>query len=262
MPLILPVKEKLCVHVIGAGGTGGYAIPLLARLLAGGGHVIHVWDGDVVEPKNLKRQNFCKDDLDRNKAEVMCEKVRRDVHQAPLMVAHSEYIVSPEAFLAEIVAGLEDDQSLIIAMAVDNVSTRTLINDVIMKDLVSAHVLTIVLDSGNHDQGGQVVVYGNALTRFERPFESPQMGILPTMLQMFSNLATIEDENPGLVRKCEDAAESMPQAMMANVRNGELIAQIIHRVSETHKVAGNLWTSDVLTGNTKCEFTGFLKKEG
>ena len=51
-----PVK----IVVIGAGGTGGYVIPHLYRL----GYASHryiriiVCDGDVVEEKNLIRQNF------------------------------------------------------------------------------------------------------------------------------------------------------------------------------------------------------------
>ena len=45
--------------------------------------------------------------------------------------------------------------------------------------------------------------------------------------------------------------------MMANVRNGELLASIVNRLRETGKVSGNLWRSDILTGNTRCEFTGF-----
>ena len=36
----------------------------------------------------------------------------------------------------------------------------------------------------------------------------------------------IHDENPGLVQNCAEESESKPQAMMANVRNGELLASI------------------------------------
>lgn len=33
--LNMPLKKKLNIHVIGAGGTGGYCIEFLTRLLAG-----------------------------------------------------------------------------------------------------------------------------------------------------------------------------------------------------------------------------------
>lgn len=60
-----PVK----IIVLGAGGTGGYVIPHLYRLGYASEHPtrILVCDGDVVEQKNLIRQNFVEQDIGRNK---------------------------------------------------------------------------------------------------------------------------------------------------------------------------------------------------
>lgn len=261
MSLKIMVRSKLNIHLIGAGGTGGYAAEYLARLLAGGEHKIHVYDGDMVEPKNLKRQNFTLDDLDKNKAEVLCSRLQNTIMQAPEMVAHAGYITDKDEFLAEILGSLEDDESLVVAMAVDNIATRKLINEVVLKDLVQAKVLTVALDSGNDNQGGQVVLYGNAFATWKPPIGEPSKGILPNMLQIYPELGKIEDDNPGLVMDCAGNAESQPQAMMCNVRNGELLAQIITRILERHSAPGNLWRSDILTGNTACSFTGFYNSE-
>lgn len=256
--LSMPLKEKLNVHIIGAGGTGGYCVEFLARLLAGGEHKIHVYDGDMVEIKNLKRQNFTKEDVDLNKAEVLCQKLAAQVMDAPELTPHSEYLTDGDALLAEILLSLEPDESLIIVQAVDNVATRKLVNDVIMEKLVKNRILTVALDSGNDDQGGQVVLYANGGVRNTEPITGQsQLGILPTMLQVFPDLNEVDDKNPGIAMDCAENAESKPQAMMANVRNGEVLAQIIIRLKETGKAPGNLWRSDVLTGNTKVEFTGF-----
>lgn len=255
--LNMPLKEKLNIHVIGAGGTGGYCIEFLARLLAGGNHKIHVYDGDMVEFKNLKRQNFAKQDLDLNKAYAICKKLTDQILNAPELISHPDYLISEDAFLAEILLSLEPDESLIIVQAVDNVATRKLVNNVIMNKLVENHVLTVALDSGNDDQGGQVVLYANGGVRNVEPFGNTQLGLLPTMLQVFPELNDVDDNNPGIVMDCAENAESKPQAMMANVRNGEILAQIIIRLKETGKAPGNLWRSDILTGNTKVEFTGF-----
>ena len=67
-----PVK----VIIIGAGGTGGYVIPHLYRIgfAAGRPMRIIVCDGDVVESKNLIRQNFVEQDIGRNKAQVLAER--------------------------------------------------------------------------------------------------------------------------------------------------------------------------------------------
>ena len=67
-----PVK----IIVLGAGGTGGYVIPHLYRLAFGrNGYVrIIICDGDVVEEKNLVRQNFVEQDIGHNKAKVLAER--------------------------------------------------------------------------------------------------------------------------------------------------------------------------------------------
>lgn len=255
--LNMPLKEKLNIHVIGAGGTGGYCIEFLTRLLAGGDHQIHVYDGDSVELKNLKRQDFSVDDVDLNKAEALCKRLQAQVMDAPKLYPHSGYITSGDEFFAEVLLSMEEDESLVIVQAVDNVATRKLINDVIFGKLIENRILTVALDSGNDDQGGQVVLYANGAVRNEEPFGKSQVGILPTMLQVFPELNEVNDNNPGIVMDCAENAEAKPQAMMANVRNGELLAQAIIRLKETGKSPGNLWRSDILTGNTKVSFTGF-----
>lgn len=260
--LNMPLKEKLNIHVVGAGGTGGYCMEFLTRLLAGGEHKIHVYDGDMVEIKNLKRQNFSKDDVDLNKAEALCKKLADQVLDAPELTAHTGYIKSEDEFLAEILLSLEKDESLVIILAVDNVATRKLVNSVIFGKLIENRILTVALDSGNDDQGGQVVLYANGCVRDIALFGESQAGVLPTMLQVFPELNAVNDTNPGIVMDCAENAESKPQAMMANVRNGELLAQIIIRLKETGKAPGNLWRSDILTGNTKVEFTGFQEVAG
>lgn len=257
--LNMPLREKLNIHVIGAGGTGGYCVEYLARLLAGGEHKIHVYDGDMVELKNLKRQNFVMDDVDLNKAETLCKRLSAQILDAPELIPHGEYLKDEEAFVAEILMSLEPDESLVIVQAVDNVATRKLINGIIFGRLVELRKLTVALDSGNDDQGGQVVLYANGGVRNVEPFGKTQIGLLPTMLEVFPELNNVDDQNPGLVMDCAQNAESKPQAMMANVRNGELLAQIIIRLKEAGKAPGNLWRSDILTGNTRVEFTGFAK---
>ena len=197
------------------------------------------------------------DELDKNKASAICDRISKTIHQAPTMVAHDSYITDKDELMVEMVSELEADQSLIVVLAVDNVATRRLINELVMKDLVTVQIPTIVLDSGNDNQGGQVALYANAPVTWKPPIGDATKGMLQTMLQIFPDIDKIVDDNPGLVQNCAENAESEPQAMMANVRNGEVIAQIIIRILENHRAPGNLWRSDILTGNTICKFTGF-----
>ena len=71
-----PMDRPVKVVMLGAGGTGGYVAPYLFRLL----HMLDrparfiICDGDLVEAKNLDRQNFVKADLGENKARVLSER--------------------------------------------------------------------------------------------------------------------------------------------------------------------------------------------
>ena len=67
-----PVK----IVMLGAGGTGGHIAPHLYRLLFSLERDVRfiIADGDVVEEKNLIRQNFIHADLGENKAKVLAER--------------------------------------------------------------------------------------------------------------------------------------------------------------------------------------------
>jgi hypothetical protein len=65
-------------YVIGTGGTGGFLIPHLARYIASLPYskycLIVLVDGDTVEDKNIIRQNFIRQDVGKNKAEVLAKR--------------------------------------------------------------------------------------------------------------------------------------------------------------------------------------------
>ena len=69
-------QRPVRIVMIGAGGTGGHIAPHIYRLL----HTLDrpcrflIIDGDIVEEKNLVRQNFIAADLGRNKAQVLAER--------------------------------------------------------------------------------------------------------------------------------------------------------------------------------------------
>lgn len=71
-----PMDRPVKIVMLGAGGTGGYVAPYLFRLL----HMLDrparfvICDGDIVERKNLDRQNFVPADLGENKARILAER--------------------------------------------------------------------------------------------------------------------------------------------------------------------------------------------
>lgn len=246
------------LFLFGSGGTGGFALEFLTRLLAGKNATIEVFDGDHVELKNLKRQNFTQDDITQNKAEVLVNKLSNSVLDAPNLIGHPDYIYDVNDLLMHILLNLEDDETPILISAVDNVETRRLINQT-AEALKEAGADTILIDSGNSDQGGQVVVFANydvqQYTSLGQPTD--QKITLPSMLTLFPEIDVIKndsDRNPAFVTTCAENAESVPQAMMMNVRNADIITNIISNIVDNHIFMSNIWLSEIVTSTTKTDF--------
>lgn len=233
------------IHIVGAGGTGGYLAYFLSRLLAGSGSTIHLYDADVVELKNLKRQQFTENHLDLKKVEALRQQMKWP--DAPKIITHEEYLTDSNDLLAQI---LMSDTTPIVISCVDNIATRKLINQAVYD-----HTEAIVaIDTGNNDQGGQVVIWSNQpVEAIDFLGQSMADVTLPDMLNVYPELQTIEDENPGLSTNCAEASESEPQAMLANVRNADAVALLVSNVMKNKPVVYNVYESNLSSGLTTGE---------
>ena len=63
------------ITVVGCGGTGGFVAESLCRLFQGREATIVLVDHDTVEPHNLLRQNFYKEDVGRFKSQALAERL-------------------------------------------------------------------------------------------------------------------------------------------------------------------------------------------
>jgi PRTRC genetic system ThiF family protein len=78
--VLLPVSKSITIHLIGCGGTGSWLAPHLARITKLLQEVHHTnvrlafWDYDLVEEKNIFRQNFCEAEIGVNKAETLARR--------------------------------------------------------------------------------------------------------------------------------------------------------------------------------------------
>lgn len=244
--LKLPTINNLSIYLIGTGGTGGFAFTNLARLLAGANVPISIVDGDIVEPKNLKRQQFGKADIDSPKAQALADWASYTILDCPPIGVINDYVTDSDELLAGICLSTPDDAVPLIISAVDNVATRKLINQA-LEDLPEY----IAIDSGNHDQGGQVVLTTNLEVVESQGFETPKQVKLANMLQVYPEIANIDDKNPGLEQSCDDVVESEPQAMMANSRNGDIIANLVMSILGNKSIAGNVFESSLADFSTK-----------
>lgn len=59
--------------IVGCGGVGSNLAQILVKLCAD--DIIHLFDGDTVEEKNLDRQFFSDDDIGCNKAEALAQRI-------------------------------------------------------------------------------------------------------------------------------------------------------------------------------------------
>ena len=126
-----PVK----IVMLGAGGTGGHIAPHLYRLLYSLERPVRfiICDGDVVEEKNLVRQNFIPADLGENKAKVLAERYSTvfgmETEYVPDFVESEERLkklIEPQQWRMGIYSDRPVWDQVILIGAVDNNRSRQL----------------------------------------------------------------------------------------------------------------------------------------
>ena len=215
-----PVK----IVMLGAGGTGGHIAPHLYRLLYALERPVRfiICDGDIVEEKNLVRQNFTPADLGENKAKVLAERYSSVFGMETEYVP--EFIESGERLLSMLRARTFPTgpywnsptvkELVILIGAVDNNKSRKLCHEVFYKldDL-------IYIDSGNGKYTGQVVcgVRRNGIT-----IRKSIGGVHPEMLKD-------TDLFPSEI-SCAEAAQEDPQSIVANVTAATAVLIMVYNI--------------------------------
>lgn len=193
------------ILVVGTGGTGGFLVRDLSRYISTLPYakttLMVLMDADIVEPKNINRQNFIHADVDKNKAEVLAQRYGKAfgvkiVHiPEHLTDKNIDSIISPkfclDAAIQQLGISNASDKgygvNYIIASCVDNNKTRTLISNTLglirnpviypNSNLISgapgsffnSHLSGAALksmtwiDSGNETHSGQVICYYDTL---------------------------------------------------------------------------------------------------
>jgi hypothetical protein len=215
-----PVK----IVQLGAGGTGGHIAPHLYRLLYSLNRTVRyiICDGDVVEEKNLVRQNFTPADLGENKAQVLAERY------STVFGMETEYVpsfVEDEDRLKELLApqrwntGSYYNRSYVSEMvillgAVDNNKSRQLCHRVFYQ----AEEL-IYIDSGNGEYTGQVVC---GVRRGGKTYYPPIGAVYPDILEETDKFPT--------ELSCAEASVSAPQSMAANITAATAVVDMIYNI--------------------------------
>lgn len=153
--------------VIGCGGTGGRLLPLLAQYIRTINWIsnprIFAIDHDVVEEKNLIRQNFIRPDVNRPKAIVLAERYSKafDVTVIPVVkrVELHDMVLSEvtHADQGVIKTTLENLNNAFVMLCVDSAQARRDIITSILSRNGNKNLLFI--DAGNEDDYGQIQVF-------------------------------------------------------------------------------------------------------
>lgn len=220
-----PVK----IVMLGAGGTGGHIAPHLYRLLYSLDRPVRfvICDGDVVEEKNLVRQNFTPADLGENKAKVLAERYSTvfgmETEYVPSFVEGEEqlrrlldpawhWMGTPGHPYGERLAEL-----VILIGAVDNNKSRRLCHRVFQQ----AREL-IYIDSGNGEYTGQVVC---GVRRNNRTYYPPIGTAYPDVLEDTDKFPT--------ELSCAEASVSAPQSMAANITAAMAVVDMVYNILAT-----------------------------
>jgi PRTRC genetic system ThiF family protein len=146
--LMIPVWDRLCLILVGCGGTGSWLAPSvarIARLQRDQGREVEVtfYDHDHVEPKNIPRQHFCDAELGRNKAVTLAAR-----YSAAWGV---EIAAVPKRFRSADFYQRSNALTILIG-CVDNAAARQGIHRACLR------ADTWWIDCGNDESSGQVIV--------------------------------------------------------------------------------------------------------
>ncbi len=214
-----PVK----IVQLGAGGTGGHMAPHLYRLLYALDRRVRyiICDGDVVEEKNLVRQNFTPADLGENKAKVLAERYSAvfglETEYVPSFVESEEQLrqlLTPEHWRVSPYGHEIIREMVILLGAVDNNKSRQLCHRVFHQ----AREL-IYIDSGNGEFTGQVVC---GVRRAMKTYYPPIGTVYPDVLEDTDKFPT--------ELSCAEASVSAPQSMAANITAATAVVDQVYNI--------------------------------
>ncbi len=218
---------------VGCGGTGGYLVPKLARLLMTlgkfreGERGYNLVDFDIVEEINLYRQNFVKSDLGLNKAEVLAQ--RYGSHFG-VPIGSAKLKVESAKDLEELFPEISDSCRVLIG-CVDNNSARKLMQEV----FENSKVPIIYIDSGNGKFTGQIVV----------GYKTDEIVLEAVGTVYPESMEEAEIEAP---RNCALNALENPQNIGANDMAATLIFSVLNILLTNGDINAHILTFDALTG--------------
>lgn len=212
--------------LVGVGGTGSYVFYYLSRLVAAqkensqngidlDKYQILIADGDIVEEKNLVRQNYIRTDLGKHKAEVLSERYGTAYNiSIPFYANYIEEMDVLKNLLFERIHGVTPRLSVLIS-CVDNNRSRQLFHEAF-----NSNYPLVYIDSGNDEWSGQVFC---GINDYDKIILPPVGAFYPDILE--DNTSIFPSE-----LSCEERQVSSPQNMATNIMAATLVFTIINQL--------------------------------
>lgn len=255
------------ITIIGCGGTGSRLVPLLAQFVKTCAWVIDpeisLIDNDIVEEKNLLRQNFIRSDVGKPKAIVLANRYAKafGVNITPYVAKFDwDYLAGPSKGVTdpnvEIYPIRSNMQNSIIILCVDSPKSRRDIVEAYGKYNAGASILPVLLiDSGNENDFGQIAVSGfNCITVSAEIFDDPMTTALwpkslPGDLEIPFiplNLAYFRDMKEVSGGSCAD----LDQTMAINTAMASAIFNVVQSFYYAKKIPFHRIDISLLHGST------------
>jgi PRTRC genetic system ThiF family protein len=243
----IDLQSYINIVQIGCGGTGGYLVPKLARLIMTLKQFkkvsvsYNLADPDMIEEANLYRQNFVQPDKGKNKAHTMAQRYGRhfgiDIGSSNAKIETGEQIINLFQTPKNDGVYWSPKQTCILIGCVDNNSARQVMHQAFHEwnGFNFGHSLTF-LDVGNGKYTGQLVT---GHREADRIILSPVGDIFPDSL--------VVDENEVSVSCTMNALEN-PQNVGAN----DLAATLVFSVMNILLTEGEI-NSHILTFNGRTQ---------
>lgn len=214
-------RSNLCFVVVGAGGTGGYLVRDLSRLIGALNqkyrtkHSLVIVDGDDVEPKNIGRQNFIDKDIGKNKAYVLASRYGNAFNVDIQYV--NRYLTTADTIETICDFDTNDRPKIVLVGCVDNNSTRHILHHIFRDSNSRNYTVMAYLDSGNENSAGQVVCGMSQI--YSRTGESRAV-VINDIVEEFG----IDDDHrhPDEL-SCADHAVSAPQDITVNIMASNIL---------------------------------------
>lgn len=236
------------ILVIGAGGTGSYFLKEFARFLSNSVNSskvngLYIADGDIVESKNLSRQNFFDDDISLKKSTAMASLIHDSFNLE--FKSYPQYITDKET-IAELIGNKDIKKDCVripvIISCVDNHGAR-----LVIEDYFNSVENCIVMDSANEYDTGQCVFSVKLAGEVLSPTRSHYF---PEILQ--------EDTRQVTEMSCTELNEVSPQHIVTNMLAGLQLLSAMTQLIENNKLTrGVSYFNSMSLSNTFVESTKF-----